>query len=102
MFFSFNTLANNSLYDQKFPAASISSLCKNSLEWYDDHPGYVGEFDRVFDYCKEYVKDVSPEGFNVNPILSDFGSMNGVNTRLGIVFIKVLILLVEQVNLLLP
>ena len=62
MFFSFNTLANNSLYDQKFPAASISSLCKNSLEWYDDHPGYVGEFDRVFDYCKEYVKDVSPEG----------------------------------------
>ena len=26
-------------------------------------------------------KDVSPEGFLVNPILSDFGVMSGVNTR---------------------
>ena len=30
---------------------------------------------------KNYAKDVSPEGFIVNPILSDFGVMSGVNTR---------------------
>ena len=33
------------------------------------------------EYCKTYSKDVSPEGFIVNPILSDFGVMSGVNTR---------------------
>ena len=60
---------------------SISSYCDDSLQWYDDHPGYKGEFNRVLDYCLEYVKDVSPEGYNVNPILSDFGAINGVNTR---------------------
>ena len=60
---------------------SISSYCDDSLQWYDDHPGYKGEFNRVLDYCIEYVKDVSPEGYNVNPILSDFGAINGVNTR---------------------
>ena len=60
---------------------SISSYCNDSLQWYDDHPGYKGEFSRVLDYCIEYVKDVSPDGYNVNPILSDFGAINGVNTR---------------------
>ncbi len=58
-----------------------SFQCKEALGWYDDHPGYSGEFNRVLEYCIKYSIDVSPEGFNVNPILSDFGSMNGVNTR---------------------
>ena len=49
------------------------------LEWYDDHPGYIGEYKRVFEYCKKYAKDLSPKGFETHPILSDFG-MNGVNT----------------------
>ncbi len=80
-FFSFFKL---SAYDQKieeYKLNDITQQCKNSLEWYDDHPGYVGEFNRVFEYCKKYAKDVSPIGFEVNPILSDFQSMNGVNTR---------------------
>ena len=46
-----------------------------------DHPGYKGEFKRVLKYCKNYAKDVSPEGFITNPIISDFGSFSGVNTR---------------------
>ena len=60
---------------------NLSEQCDNALEWYDDHPGYNGEFVRVLDYCIKYAKDISPKGFEVNPILSDFGSMNGVNTR---------------------
>ncbi len=55
--------------------------CDKALEWYDDHPTYIGEFKRVLEYCKINSKDVSPEGYKVNPILSDFGSMSGVNTR---------------------
>ncbi len=59
----------------------ISKQCKNSLVWYDDHPEYKGEFVRVFEYCKKYAKDLSPDGFEANPVLSDFASMSGVNTR---------------------
>ena len=60
---------------------SIETLCLNSLEWYERHPGYKGEYRRVLKYCNTYAKDVSPDGFTVNPILSDFGVMSGVNTR---------------------
>ena len=60
---------------------NMQKYCKDSLQWYEDHPTYKGEFVRVLDYCVKYAKDVSPEGYEVNPILSDFGSMNGVNTR---------------------
>ena len=61
--------------------SNISKECRNSLQWYDDNPEYKGEFVRVLEYCKTYAKDVSPQGLETNPILSDFGSMNGVNTR---------------------
>ena len=60
---------------------NLQKYCKDSLQWYEDHPTYKGEFVRVLDYCIKYAKDVSPEGFLVNPILSDFGVMSGVNTR---------------------
>ena len=60
---------------------NIPLQCKNALEWYERHPTYKGEYVRVYEYCKTYAKDVSPQGFEANPILSDFGSMNGVNTR---------------------
>ena len=60
---------------------SSQKYCENSLIWYDENPKYKGEFVRVLDYCKKHVKDVSPKGFTVNPILSDFGSITGVNTR---------------------
>ena len=67
--------------EKKIRTKNIETLCLNSLEWYDRHPGYKGEYRRVLEYCKTYSKDVSPEGFIVNPILSDFGVMSGVNTR---------------------
>ncbi|MAI59770.1 MAG: hypothetical protein CMM92_01975 [Rickettsiales bacterium] len=60
---------------------NVNENCENSLQWYEDHPGYKGEFKRVLKYCKNYAKDVSPEGFITNPIISDFGSFSGVNTR---------------------
>ena len=60
---------------------NIPLQCKNALEWYERHPTYKGEYVRVYEYCKTYAKDVSPQGFEANPILSDFGGMNGVNTR---------------------
>ena len=66
---------------ERLKLENIEKLCLNSLEWYDRHPGYKGEYRRVLEYCKNYAKDVSPEGFIVNPILSDFGVMSGVNTR---------------------
>ena len=75
-------LFSDSLENEKeIRTKNIETLCLNSLEWYDRHPGYKGEYRRVLEYCKTYSKDVSPEGFIVNPILSDFGVMSGVNTR---------------------
>ncbi len=65
--------------DQNKP--SSKGYCESALEWYEDNPKYRGEFTRVLEYCKNYAKDLSPMGFKINPILSDFGSMNGVNTR---------------------
>jgi len=79
LFFIFLLVAQKNLFAES--NNDIPSQCMFALEWYDDHPGYVGEFKRVLDYCKKYAKDVSPEGYAANPILSDFGSMSGVNTR---------------------
>ena len=67
--------------EKNLQLTSIETYCDDALEWYDDHPGYNGEFTRVLEYCKTYSKNVSPSGFSTNPILSDFGAMNGVNTR---------------------
>ena len=41
----------------------IPAQCKRALIWYDDHPGYKGEYVRVLEYCKKYAKDKSPTGF---------------------------------------
>ena len=51
-FFSFScSLANDDKTQHKLN--DISSQCKNSLGWYDDHPGYIGEFNRILEYCKQ-------------------------------------------------
>ena len=76
-----SSFAENSKDLNVLKSENIEKICLNSLEWYDRHPGYKGEYKRVLEYCKKYAKDVSPEGFIVNPILSDFGVMSGVNTR---------------------
>lgn len=80
LLFSFKSLTKGK-NTKKVPSDIVIEQCHNSLEWYNDHPGYRGEFTRVLDYCKKNAKDISPEGFKVNPILSDFGSFSGVNTR---------------------
>lgn len=85
--FMFNFGISANVFSKDFSSSELYKLndasfqCREALGWYDDHPGYKGEFNRVLEYCIKYSIDVSPEGFNVNPILSDFGSMNGVNTR---------------------
>ena len=85
LFFVF--LVQLKLLQQKKPSTlifklnDVSKQCEMSLEWYTNNPGLKGEFLRVLEYCKKYAKDLSPEGFEINPILSDFGSMSGVNTR---------------------
>ncbi len=76
-----NSYSNLTLGDESFKLNDIPVQCEKSLEWYIDNPEYKGEYTRVFEYCKKYAKDVSPKGFEVNPILSDYGSMSGVNTR---------------------
>ena len=83
LFFIFNSSIS---YSNKTDSSleqnhNIIKNCENSLQWYEDHPGYKGELKRVLKYCKNYAKDVSPDGFVVNPIISDFGSFSGVNTR---------------------
>ena len=79
----FNTTEICAQNSKPIKEISINTVnnCENALEWYDDHPGYIGEFNRVLEYCKTYAKDLSQNGFIINPILSDFGSMSGVNTR---------------------
>ena len=76
--FSFSSISRD-LENKK--EAILAEQCKNSLEWYHDHPSYKGEYVRVLEYCIKYAKDFSPDGYEINPILSDFGSMSGVNTR---------------------
>ena len=61
--------------------SKFSQACKKALDFYLDRPDLEAEFIRRFDYCKETVKDVSPENLEVNPIISDFKSMYGVNGR---------------------
>ena len=55
LLFSFKSLTN-SKDTKKGPSDIVIELCHNSLEWYNDHPGYRGEFVRVLDYCKKTLK----------------------------------------------
>jgi hypothetical protein len=81
IFISNKTIATEKNFNINLKLNDVSKQCEMSLEWYTNNPGLKGEFLRVLEYCKKYAKDLSPEGFEINPILSDFGSMSGVNTR---------------------
>ncbi len=59
----------------------LSSYCKVALDFYLDRPDLETEFLRRFEFCKNTAKNVSPDGYNVNPIISNFKSMYGVNGR---------------------
>ena len=59
----------------------IASECKKSLDFYIDRPDLETEFLRRLEFCIKTAKNVSPKGFEVNPIISDFKSRYGVNGR---------------------
>ncbi len=81
IFFSHKTFAQKKNFDHSPSKENVNLQCEKALEWYKDNPQLKGEFIRVLNYCKEYAVDPSSSSFKINPILSDFGSMNGVNTR---------------------
>ena len=60
---------------------SIADFCEKSLVYYEDHPQLYSEYNDLLNFCKSSSKDLSPDGYTVNPIISDFGSMYGVNSR---------------------
>ena len=72
--FSFGTQAND-------PPENIKKFCEKALEFYLDRPDLEAEFNRRLEFCKNTITDISPEGYEVNPIISDFKSMYGVNGR---------------------
>ena len=65
--FSFKTLAQD-------PPANIKKYCEKALEFYLDRPDLETEFKRRLEFCKTTITDVSPEGYEANPIISDFKS----------------------------
>ncbi len=67
--------------DTTFNIPTIDERCNKALDFYISRPDLETEYYRRLEYCKNTVKDVSPEGYNVNPIISDFASMFGVNGR---------------------
>ena len=51
------TLFSESVKDlERLKLENIEKLCLNSLEWYDRHPGYKGEFRRVLSIVKITLK----------------------------------------------
>ena len=81
IFFSFPSFSQDLIEEKYQMSDNKNKQCSNALEWYNDHPELKGEYVRILEYCKKYAKDPSTKEFVINPILSDFGSMNGVNTR---------------------
>ena len=66
---------------QEKAPANIEKYCEKALEFYLDRPDLETEFYRRLEFCKSVIKDVSPEGYETNPIISDFKSIHGVNGR---------------------
>ena len=75
---SFTKGINN---QEKNSINEITQQCKNALQYYDDHPKLNGEYIRVLSFCKNSAKNFNSKEFESNAILSDFKSMNGVNSR---------------------
>ena len=70
---------------------NINKFQEKALEFYKDRPDLETEFRRRLEYCKATISDVSPKGYETNPIISDFKSTYGVNGRTRMQYIKVLI-----------
>ncbi len=61
--------------------SNINKFCVKALEFYIDRPDLETEHRRRLEYCKATITDVSPKGYETNPIISDFKSIHGVNGR---------------------
>ena len=66
---------------EEYQFKTIAEQCKDSLDFYKERPDLETEFLNRLEFCKSTVKNVSPIGYEVNPIISDFKSMYGVNGR---------------------
>ena len=81
IFLIFNNLYSISDDNLNSGKISIKPFCLSSLEYYTNKPQLETEYLRRLEYCINTSKDISPEGFKVNPIISDFRSQFGVNGR---------------------
>ncbi len=66
---------------ESFLIGSIEERCQKALDYYLTRPDLETEYFRRLEFCINTVKDVSPEGYETNPIISDFFSKYGVNGR---------------------
>ena len=80
VFFFFSILISLHLKAENI-ASNMHNYCDKALEFYLDRPDLEAEYKRRLEFCKSTIKDISPKGYEVNPIISDFKSMYGVNGR---------------------
>ena len=80
IYFSYLILTYTQLKAEN-PPLNIQKYCEGALEFYIDRPDLETEFKRRLEFCKATIKDISPQGYETNPIISDFKSMYGVNGR---------------------
>lgn len=73
--------ANNISHTTNYPVGSTQERCVKALDFYLTRPDLETEFYRRLEYCINTVKDLSPEGYTTNPVISDFFSKFGVNGR---------------------
>ncbi len=79
LFFEINILKANKF--EEFKDNNINVQCKEALVFYNDRPDLYAEYYKLLEYCKSTAVDLSPSGFASSPIISDFRSMYGVNSR---------------------
>ena len=66
---------------KKYQLGSMEERCVKALDFYLTRPDLETEFYRRLEFCINTVKDLSPQGYTTNPIISDFFSKFGVNGR---------------------
>jgi len=80
LFFTYTkTISLEELKLQKYK--TISEQCEEALDFYLERPDLEAEYLQRLRFCEDTVNDISPEGYQVNPIISNFKSSYGVNGR---------------------
>ena len=80
LIFYYNKISNSIEFSSD-NTKTISEQCKDSLDYYLERPELETEFLYRLRFCIANVKNVSPKGYEVNPIISNFNSKYGVNGR---------------------